>query len=65
MFCGTSDGVVSLWDTGKPSLPTYDGVNVQMLVKLFPDYGKKFDRYIYNYFKTKINNGFKKIYYIF
>jgi len=39
MFCGTSDGVVSLWDTGKPSLPTYDGVNVQMLVKLFPDYG--------------------------
>ena len=39
MFCGTSDGVVSLWDTGKPSLPTYDGVDVQMLVKLFPDYG--------------------------
>ena len=39
MFCGTSDGVVSLWDTGKPNLPTYDGVDVQMLVKLFPDYG--------------------------
>merc|ERR1719510_469121 len=39
MFCGTSDGVVSLWDTGVPKLPTYDGVNVQMLTRLFPDYG--------------------------
>ena len=51
MFCGTSDGVVSLWDTGKPSLPTYDGVNVQMLVKLFPDYGKKFEIF---WFKIKM-----------
>lgn len=39
MFCGTSDGVVSLWDIGQPTLPTYDGVSPQMLVKLFPDYG--------------------------
>lgn len=39
MFTGTSDGVVSLWDVGKPNLPTYDGVNVQMLLRLFPDYG--------------------------
>ena len=60
MFCGTSDGVVSLWDTGKPSLPTYDGVNVQMLVKLFPDYGKKFDIHIY-YFKQRLKMALKKM----
>ncbi len=39
MFCGTSDGVVSLWDIGKPTLPTYDGVNPTMMLRLFPDYG--------------------------
>ena len=39
MFCGTSDGVVAIWDIGQPKLPTYDGVEVTMLVKLFPDYG--------------------------
>jgi len=40
LFCGTSDGVVSLWDIGQHiSLPSYDGVNPQQLLKLFPDYG--------------------------
>jgi len=40
LFCGTSDGVVSLWDIGQQiSLPSYDGVNPQQLLKLFPDYG--------------------------
>lgn len=39
LFCGTSDGVVALWDVGQPTLPTYDGVSPCMLVKLFPDYG--------------------------
>ena len=39
LFCGTNDGVVSLWDVGTPSLPTYDGVNPKQLLKLFPDYG--------------------------
>ena len=39
LFCGTNDGVVSLWDVGTPSLPTYDGVNPRQLLKLFPDYG--------------------------
>ena len=36
---GTSDGYVSLWDVGTPSLPSYDGVNPVQLLKLFPDYG--------------------------
>lgn len=39
LFCGTSDGVVSLWDVGEPSLPSYDGINPRQLLKLFPDYG--------------------------
>ena len=39
LFCGTNDGVVSLWDVGTPALPTYDGVNPRQLLKLFPDYG--------------------------
>ena len=39
LFCGTNDGVVSLWDVGTPTLPTYDGVNPKQLLKLFPDYG--------------------------
>lgn len=40
LFCGTSDGVVSLWDIGQQiTLPSYDGVNPQQLLKLFPDYG--------------------------
>ena len=39
LFCGTNDGVVSLWDVGLPTLPTYDGVNPKQLLKLFPDYG--------------------------
>ena len=34
LFCGTNDGVVSLWDVGTPSLPTYDGVNPSMLLKV-------------------------------
>ena len=41
LFVGTSDGVVSLWDIGQQiSLPSYDGVNPQQLLKLFPDYGE-------------------------
>jgi len=39
LFCGTNDGHVSLFDIGTPSLPTYDGVNPQQLLRLFPDYG--------------------------
>jgi len=39
LFCGTNDGVVSLWDVGTPQLPSYDGVNPKQLLKLFPDYG--------------------------
>jgi len=39
LFCGTNDGHVSLFDIGTPTLPTYDGVNPQQLLKLFPDYG--------------------------
>jgi len=39
MFCGTGDGVVTLWDIGAPKLPTYDGANPQKLMRLFPDYG--------------------------
>ena len=31
--------MVSLWDVGTPTLPTYDGVNPKQLLKLFPDYG--------------------------
>ena len=31
--------MVSLWDVGLPTLPTYDGVNPRQLLKLFPDYG--------------------------
>ena len=32
---GTSDGVVSLWDIGQQiSLPSYDGVNPQQLLKV-------------------------------
>ena len=36
---GTSDGYVSLWDVGTPSLPSYDGVSPVQLLRLFPDYG--------------------------
>lgn len=39
LFCGTNDGYVSLFDVGVPSLPTYEGVTPQQLLKLFPDYG--------------------------
>jgi len=39
LFCGTNDGVVSLWDVGTPTLPSYDGVSPKQLLKLFPDYG--------------------------
>jgi len=39
LFCGTSDGIVSLWDIGQPTLPSYDGVSPKQLLKLFPDYG--------------------------
>ena len=39
LFCGTNDGVVSLWDVGTPSLPTYDGVNPSMLLKVRPGSG--------------------------
>ena len=39
LFCGTNDGVVSLWDVGTPSLPTYDSTNPKQLLKLYPDYG--------------------------
>jgi len=39
LFCGTSDGIVSLWDIGQPTLPSYDGVSPKQLMKLFPDYG--------------------------
>ena len=31
--------MVSLWDVGLPTLPTYAGVNPKQLLKLFPDYG--------------------------
>ena len=34
LFCGTSNGEVSLWDVGTPSLPTYDVANPSMLLKL-------------------------------
>ena len=36
---GTSDGYVSLWDIGQPTLPSYDGVSPKQLLRLFPDYG--------------------------
>jgi hypothetical protein len=36
---GTSDGVISAWDIGLPSLPSYDGVNPTKILRLFPDYG--------------------------
>ncbi len=36
---GTSDGYVSLWDVGYPTLPSYDGVNPKNLLRLYPDYG--------------------------
>ncbi|XP_040567985.1 leucine-rich repeat and WD repeat-containing protein 1 [Lepeophtheirus salmonis] len=39
LFCGSNDGVVSLWDIGKPTIPSYDGVCPKQLLKLFPDYG--------------------------
>lgn len=39
LFCGTNDGLVSLWDVGTPSLPTYDSTNPKQLLKLYPDYG--------------------------
>ena len=41
LFCGTNDGVVSLWDVGTPSLPTYDGVNPSMLLKVRPESGRQ------------------------
>ncbi len=40
LFCGTNDGLVSLWDVGTPSLPTYDSTNPKQLLKLYPDYGE-------------------------
>ena len=33
-------GLVNIVQFGFPSLPTYDGVNPSMLLKLFPDYGE-------------------------
>ena len=36
---GTSDGMITLWDVGLPTLPSYDNVNPTRLLKLFPDYG--------------------------
>lgn len=36
---GTSDGYVSLWDIGTPTLPSYEGVNPTRLLRCFPDYG--------------------------
>ena len=39
LFCATSDGVVSLWDVGIPTLPTYEGCVHNILLKLSPDYG--------------------------
>jgi len=39
LFCGTSDGMITLWDVGLPTLPSYDNVNPTRLLKLFPDYG--------------------------
>jgi len=36
---GTSDGYVTLWDVGHPTLPSYDGVNPRTLLRLYPDYG--------------------------
>ena len=36
---GTSDGMITLWDIGLPTLPSYDNVNPTKLLKLFPDYG--------------------------
>ena len=39
LFCGTNDGLVTLWDVGTPRLPNYDCVNPCILMKLFPDYG--------------------------
>lgn len=39
LFCGTSDGYVTLWDVSYPTLPSYDGVNPVQLLRLFPDYG--------------------------
>ena len=37
---GTSDGAMTLWDIGVPTLPSYEGVNPQLLLKRFPDYGE-------------------------
>jgi len=39
LFCGTDDGLVTLWDVGTPTLPSYDDINPCLLMKLFPDYG--------------------------
>lgn len=39
LFCGTSDGYVTLWDVGQPTLPSYDGVNPTKILRLYPDYG--------------------------
>jgi len=39
LFCGTKDGVVSLWDIGTPILPRFEGVSPKQLLKLLPDYG--------------------------
>jgi len=39
LFCGTSDGMITLWDIGLPTLPSYDNINPTKLLKLFPDYG--------------------------
>ena len=39
LFCGTEDGMITLWDIGLPTLPSYDNVNPTKLLKLFPDYG--------------------------
>ena len=33
-------GLVNIVQFGFSSLPTYDGVNPSMLLKLFPDYGE-------------------------
>jgi hypothetical protein len=46
LFCGTNDGVVSLWDVGTPSLPTYDSTNPKQLLKLYPDYGMMREMYL-------------------
>ena len=31
--------MITLWDIGLPTLPSYDNVNPTKLLKLFPDYG--------------------------